>query len=163
MPKARAPPRFASSKASIAGRAFGSPLANFCRSAAAFIVSNMSRLLLLAAPSVPRPMTTPASFIARYGIAAPVDSFMLEMGQWATRTPARARTLISEGSSQHPWAAITSSPRNPRLSRYAAGRIPVFATHSSTSRFVSERWMWIMDRFLSASSRIRRSESFETV
>src|SRR5207247_1610793 len=35
------------SNASIAGRAFGSPLANFWRRAAAFIVSNMSRLLLL--------------------------------------------------------------------------------------------------------------------
>src|SRR5438034_11704987 len=63
-PRGRGAPRFASSNASIAGRAFGSPLANFWRRAAAFIVSNMSRLLLLAAPSVPRPIETAASFIA---------------------------------------------------------------------------------------------------
>src|SRR2546427_485537 len=159
----RAQPTVASWTASSDGRTVGSRWANFWRSAATFIVSNMSRLLLLAAPSVPRPMTTAASFIAAYGIAWPVESFMFEMGQCATRVPVRASSSISDGSSQHPWAAMTSFARNPRPSRYFAGRAPVSVRQSSTSRLVSERWMWINEPVLSASSRIRRSESFETV
>src|SRR5881296_1658861 len=142
IPRARAPPNVASWNASSDGRTVGSRWANFWRSAATFIVSNMSRLLLLAAPSVPRPMTTAASFIAAYGIAWPVESFMFEMGQCATRVPVRASSSISGGSSQHPWAAMTSLARNPRPSRYFAGRTPVCVTQSSTSRLVSERWMY---------------------
>src|SRR5205807_5240449 len=58
------------------------------------------------------------------------------IGQWATFAPVWARTSISAGSSQHPWAAITSFPRKPMLSRYFAGRRPVSTKQSSTSRFV---------------------------
>ena len=88
---------------------------------------------------------------------------MFDTGQWATFVPVCASNSISEGSSQHPWAAITSFERNPTESRNFAGRTPRSARQSSTSRFVSDRWMWIKEPFLSASSRIRRRESLETV
>src|SRR5207247_1148565 len=96
-------------------------------------------------------------------IAWPVEVFVLETGQWATRVPVRARSSMSDGSSQQPWAAITSFARNPMLSKYFAGRTPVSVTQSSTSRFVSERCVWISEPVLSASSRIWRRESFDTV
>ena len=54
-PSASAPPRVASSSACRAGSARGSIVATLCSSAAIRIASNMSRSLLLAAPSVPEP------------------------------------------------------------------------------------------------------------
>ena len=54
-PSARAPSIVAISSATGAGIARGSPSTSLCRNAAWRIASNMSRSLLLAAPSVPRP------------------------------------------------------------------------------------------------------------
>src|SRR2546426_1340111 len=52
--------------------------------------------------------------------SCPTESFMFEIGQWATLVPVCARRSISDGSSQHPWAAITSFARKPIESRYFA-------------------------------------------
>ena len=61
MPMASAPRRVAISSTSGAGAAVGSLRITFCRNAACRIASNMSRSLLLAAPSVPSPSATPAA------------------------------------------------------------------------------------------------------
>ena len=62
-PSARAPSIVAIWSASRAGTALGSLVCSFARNAACRIASNMSRSLLLAAPSVPRPTTIPAARI----------------------------------------------------------------------------------------------------
>jgi hypothetical protein len=67
-PAARvAPPRVAISSTAGAGAAVGSPLACLASMAAESISSNMSRSLLLAAPSVPRPSRIPSASMAFTG------------------------------------------------------------------------------------------------
>ena len=81
------------------------------------IASNMSRSLLLAAPSVPRPSATPA---ARYPVtgAVPLASFMLLSGLCDTPTPRRARVATSSGETQTPCAASVRAPvKKPNDSR----------------------------------------------
>ncbi len=65
-----------------------------CRSAQNFISSNMSRLLFEAALSVPREMFIFCSCIFLRG-RVPLDSFMLEVGQWRMFTLFFAKIWIS--------------------------------------------------------------------
>jgi hypothetical protein len=85
MPSTRAPSMVAIRSAVAAGMARGSLVTSLCRKAACRAASNMSRSLLLAAPSVPRPTAIPAARIAMTG-AVPLASFMLLSGLWETPT-----------------------------------------------------------------------------
>src|SRR5213593_3100233 len=95
MSKHLAPSIVAISKTLCAFAIVGSHLCDLWTSAQIFIVSNMSRLLLLAGPSVPNPTETPDSHISGTGATPPPASFMLDTGQCATLTPRLARRLTS--------------------------------------------------------------------
>src|SRR2546422_206648 len=83
----------------------------------------MSRLLLLAGPSVPSPTGTPAAHISGTGAAPPLASFMFETGQCATLTPFFPKSDTSLFVSQTECAANTLSHKNPILSRNNPTRI----------------------------------------
>ena len=103
------------------GDAVGSLLASLCRNAAWRIASNMSRSLLLAAPSVPRPTATPASRHFVTG-AVPLASFMLLSGlcDSADAVPlAGSRCPRRSGTRRAPRRRGVS--QKPSDSRYAAG------------------------------------------
>ena len=128
MPSARAPPSVAISSTAAAGAEVGSPLACLASSAALSISSNMSRSLLLAAPSVPRPRRSPSASISRTG-AAPEASFMLLWGQWATPAPASSSSLRSPGLSQMPCAASRPLRSRPRSRSCSVERLAVALAH----------------------------------
>ncbi len=73
------------------------------------IASNMSRSLLLAAPSVPRPSATPARRYAVTG-AVPLASFMLLSGLCDTPTPRAFSIAMSASDTHTPCAASTPGP-----------------------------------------------------
>ena len=120
IPSARAPPIVAMSSAVCAGTAVGSCVASFARNDAWRIAPNMSRSLLLAAPSVPRPSAMPA---ARYLVtgAVPLASFMLLSGLCDTPTPCFFRIWMSSSFTQTPCAASVRGPQKPSDSRYPTG------------------------------------------
>jgi hypothetical protein len=62
-----------------AGRRVGSPWSSFCSQVAALISANMSSVVALPAPSVPRPTVTPCASISVTG-ALPQPSFRLLTG-----------------------------------------------------------------------------------
>ena len=70
---------------------------------------------LLALPSTARP-----TGMSRESISGtrhtPEESFMLEMGQWATPAPVSARSCNSSSLKWMPWAYQTSGPTQPRSS-----------------------------------------------
>ena len=70
---------------------------------------------MLALPSTASPTGTPSSSISgtRH---TPEESFMLEMGQWATPVPVSARSFNSASLKWMPWAYHTSGPTQPRSS-----------------------------------------------
>ena len=76
----------------------------------------MSRSLLLAAPSVPRPTATPAARYFGTG-AAPLASFMLLSGLCAMPTARRFRIAMSSSVTQMPCAASVRGPQKPIDSR----------------------------------------------
>ena len=76
---ARAPPTQAISSTSSAGQAAASPVTSFCSAETRYISRNMSRALLLPAPSVPMASPTPARASAQMG-ATPLASFRFEAG-----------------------------------------------------------------------------------
>ena len=119
-------------------------------------------LLFEEAPSVPRHMFAPARASRSRG-AIPEASLWLLMEQWATLTPLSAMIEMSFGESQTQWAATTRSLRKPRESKYSTGLLLQFFSKLSTSDLVSERWMWSITSYLSASSRARESVSSEQV
>ena len=80
------------------------------------MASNMSRSLLLAAPSVPRPTLTPADRMATT-LAEPLASFMLLSGLCDTPTCLAASIAMSSGESHTACAATVRGPQNPRVSR----------------------------------------------
>ena len=139
MPKASAPLRVAHLRTHSAGRSSGLP-ATFASSAANFISSRISRLLLELAPSVARVILAPLFMASSYG-NLPLPSFILEQGQCATVTPLRARISHSSSSTCTQCAAITFSPSTPSLSRYLTGVVPKFLSESATSAFVSATCM----------------------
>ncbi len=80
----------------------------------------MSRSLLLAAPSVPRPTGTPARRNAGTG-AVPLASFMLLSGLCETPTPRAFRMSMSFGLTWTTCAASVRGPKNPIESRNPTG------------------------------------------
>ena len=76
----------------------------------------MSRSLLLAAPSVPRPSATPAARYFGTG-AVPLASFMLLSGLCETPTPRRFRIAMSSSFTQTPCAASVRGAQKPIDSR----------------------------------------------
>ena len=69
-----------------------------------------------AGPSVPTPTATPARRSAATG-ARPDASLPFDPGQWATATPCAAKSAMSSGVSQTPWAASVRRPKKPRPAR----------------------------------------------
>ena len=104
----------ARSSACAAGSAVGSWVACLARNDACRMASNMSRSLLLAAPSVPRPSATPAARYFPTG-AVPLASFMLLSGLCDTPTPRRLRIL--HVLVVHPHAMGGERPRPPEPDR----------------------------------------------
>src|SRR5262249_45381794 len=137
---ARAPPMVAMSSAVCAGTAVGSRVESLARNDAWRIASNISRSLLLAAPSVPRPTATPADRYLGIG-AAPLASFMLLSGLCATPTACRFKMALSSSVTQTPCAASVFGPQNAIDSRYAAGVILYWLRANWISSSVSEKWM----------------------
>ena len=77
-----------------------------------------------AAPSVPRPSTTPRE--RRLGVSG-VAYAQLDTGQWQTLTPRSTRMFFSTSESMRQWAPRKRSERTPpRRSRYSKGRTPWF-------------------------------------
>src|SRR5438093_3130410 len=90
-----APSMVAVSKNLCAFAIVGSHLYDLWIRAQIFMVSNMSRLLLLAGPSVPKPTETPDSHISGNGATPPPATFILDPGQCATLTPRFPRRVTS--------------------------------------------------------------------
>ena len=84
-PTASAPPLVAIFSTVDADRTCGSMRSTFCSKRASRISSHMSRSLLLAAPSVPKPTRTPAASISATG-EMPEAIFMFEVGLCMTPT-----------------------------------------------------------------------------
>ena len=78
---------------------------------------------LLAEPSTASPTGTPSSSISGTR-ATPEESFMLEIGQWATPVPVRESSRSSSSLKWMPWAYHTSGPVHPRDAMYSSGRTP---------------------------------------
>ena len=97
-----------------AGMTRGSPVLTLCRSAANRIASNMSRSLLLAAPSVPSPTVTPAARYSGTG-AMPLASFMLLSGLCDTGNLMTAENL--HVGRIDPDAVIRNRSRSPEPDR----------------------------------------------
>ena len=108
----RAPSSVAIFNACMAGTAVASPLYPLARIAASFIVSNMSRLLLLHAPSVPRETETPARAMSRTR-AKPDASFRLLTGLWTTAAPEAATSSSSSSVTSTIWASTARSFSSP--------------------------------------------------
>ena len=114
----------------------GSRWASFCTRPAHLIVSSMSWLLLLAAPSVPKPTARPARRISTTG-AIPEPKYMLLMGLCDTLTPCRQKISISSGRMRTQCTASTSGPKNPISSRKGTARWPYRAWVAWLSSAVS--------------------------
>ena len=110
--KMRAPSAVAMFSACTAGTAVASPLHPLARMAASFIVSNMSRLLLLHAPSVPRETEMPARTMSRTR-AKPDASFKLLTGLWAIAAPEEATSSSSSSVTSTMWASTVRSFSSP--------------------------------------------------
>ncbi len=78
---------------------------------------------LLAAPSTPSPIFTPASRYFFTG-AIPEASRMFDDGQWQAPAPVLAKRRISSSSTWMACAYQTSSATQPSASMYATGRSP---------------------------------------
>ena len=89
-----APLMVAMAKACIAGKALASALRPLANKAAKRISLNMSKRLLLAAPSVPKATFTPLANKSTTG-AMPLASFKFELGQCAIWQPYAANISIS--------------------------------------------------------------------
>ena len=117
------------------------------------IASNMSRSLLLAAPSVPSPTVTPAARYFGTG-ATPLASFMLLSGLCETPTPRPSESRCPP--SCHPDAVRRQRARRPEANRIeiAAGVSRVTARCDRLHLvLVSARWMMSGTSYLRASAR----------
>ena len=159
-PCASAPNRHAIRSSSPGPKRLESPETPFCSSPASRVSSSMSRLLLLAAPSVPMPTRMPRSR-QRAMLAMPDPSLRLLEGQCATVTPLSAKMSRSDSSTQTQCAAVVGLSNRPQSARKAAGVLPPRrALHSSCSLRVSEMCTCMRMPFPahhSASSRTARS------
>ena len=125
-----------------AGSAPGSRVASLWRNAAWRIASNMSRSLLLAAPSVPSPTRMPAAVARRHRRARRSPASCCSRDCAPRRPSGAARIACRPASSHTPCAAIVGRPQNPSDSRYARRRTcHVPSGRSPTSSRVSARWM----------------------
>ena len=125
----------------------------------------MSRSLLLAAPSVPRPSLAPAARYAGTG-AVPLASFMLLSGLCDTPTPCVTSVAMSSGDTQTPCAARTCGPvQKLNDSSHAVGLRPggVFSRACFTSSSVSARWISIGTPCFCARSRAAVSVAWSLV
>ena len=115
---------------------------------------NMSRSLLLAAPSVPIARFTPARRSLSTG-QKPEASLRLDSGQCTTLTPRSAHSSISASVSWVMCTAIRRSLTRPSRSRRASGRWPCCCCDSATSCAVSCTWQCTGTSSWSASMRMR--------
>jgi hypothetical protein len=117
-PRASAPPRVASNSASAAITVTGSRPVTRARRAAVRASSRMSRPSLLAGPSVPSPIGTPAARGAG-SRRTPEASLALDDGQCAAAAPARASRPMSASDRCTAWAARSRVSSRPTDSRSA--------------------------------------------
>ena len=153
-PSAQAPPSVAMAITSGAGSTVGSALELLASKAARRASANRSRPLLDAAPSVPTATTVSAARNLATG-QTPLASFMLECGQWITRTPRSAAKRISSSVTAVMWTACRFSFSSPIASRSCIQLLPHCFRASATSSAVSCRWMWTLASTSSASMATR--------
>ena len=137
-PSIRAPLMVAIASASWALTTVASWLTDLATMAAVRISSSMSRLLLLAAPSVPMATLMPALIRSPTG-QKPLASFKFDSGQCATCTLLSASNVISPASSWVICTVCNKGDSNPRLCMRAIGRWPCWRMASCTSVSVSWR------------------------
>jgi len=150
IPNALAPLIVAISKTVWALTIVGSKLLILCNKAATFISSNISRLLLEQALSVPNPTFIPELIISGKGII-PEANFIFEIGQWTTEELVWANIFISFLSNQQQWAKKVRSSKMPALSKISIGRFLYFFKEKLTSNLVSEVWVVKISYFYSAN------------
>ena len=161
IPRAAAPLRVAMRSASAAGRVLAFRETHLASSAAVRISLNMSRSLLLAAPSVPRATLTPAATSRPTG-QKPEASFRFDSGQWTTLAPARANSSTSSSSTWVMWTATRVGESRPSPSSRSMGRVPCRLSPMSISSRVSWTCMWMGISSSSARVRTRFRGSSET-
>src|SRR5918997_193110 len=151
-PRQRAPWVVASSSASLAVSAAGPPASRAsCRASRISVPSSTASFE--AAPSAPRPTGEPARTSRATG-AMPAPSLAFELGQWATPVPVSPKRRTSSSLRCTQWASQTSSPSQPRSSRYPTGLTPNRSRQNSSSSSVSARWVCSLTSFLRASSAV---------
>ena len=133
--RARAPSMVAMRRTWLADSTVGSPDTPLWRSAATFMVSNMSAELLEHGPSVPSATVTPASRSLGTGLI-PDASLRFETGLCTTFTPRDAKALMSPSVRWTQCAATTSLPRTPKPSRYSTTP-PSNLTPNASSTFLA--------------------------
>ena len=113
-------------------------------------------------PSTPSPTGTPARRMAVTG-AMPDDRIMLELGQWATPTPAAPSRTTSSGLGITQWATHDRLVSQPTSANWSTQRRPNIRSENSSSSAFSARWVWSRTSSRSASSAVRTISSGLTV
>ena len=139
-PIARAPLAVAILKAWRALTSSGSCPIPLCISAARCISSNMFRLLLLAAPSVPNATLTPAFSISGTG-EIPLPSFKLLVGLCAAFTSYFLSKPISSSETCTRCAPMTGTSNMPVSAHISTGDFPYCSKLSLRSFAVSSKCM----------------------
>ena len=124
-----------------AGIAVGSWRTSLCALPAKSIVSNWSRLLLLAAPSVPSPTAIPAASSSGTG-ASPEPPFMLLSGLWVAPMPYRFIRAMSAGVTVMAWWTSIPGPSTPAPSSTVSVVVPCFVRTATSSSGDSWAWIW---------------------
>ena len=131
-PSARAPPRVASSSASVADSA--SARSDLARASEITVRSSSKKSCdgTEETPSVPMPTRRPAARSSSSG-AIPQPSSAFERGQWVTATPWPARRPISSRSTLTQCAAATRSSSSPAAARLRIPLMPAGSTSISAN------------------------------
>mmetsp|Transcript_95181 Transcript_95181/g.268979 ORF Transcript_95181/g.268979 Transcript_95181/m.268979 type:complete len:236 (+) Transcript_95181:38-745(+) len=139
-PNAFAPLIVAIRRASSAGKAVGSHVLPFANIEAYCISVSMSKVLLEAAPSVPRHTFTPACSILITG-GMPDPSLRLLLGLCATLTPRAAKSATSSSVMCTQCAQTVPLASMPTSSNTSTALLPAFSSRSEISFFVSCMWV----------------------
>ena len=123
-PKALAPLIVAICKATVAETAVASPETALPNKAAVRISPNISKSLLLAAPSVPRATLIPAAMHLATGLK-PLANFRLDSGQCTICAPALASCSISASLNWVMCTAINEELTKPMSCRRCKGVMPL--------------------------------------
>ena len=125
-----------------AGTDLASSLTTLAINAADRISLNISRSLLLAAPSVPSPTFIPCLTNLATG-QNPLANFIFDSGQCNIFAPCSAIDSISFSCNWVAWMQLSRVDSRPNSCNRCRGRRPSLAIASDISCAVSCRWIWI--------------------